>query len=124
MLPRPATTRWSLNAALSEVLLPAQAFASIAASNSFPSGSGPSARSSGSCSSLARGEKFLEPKASQQRLLFQFGSGDKFHRAEAARVIERHRCAIRHVKHHVIMRAATRSVVMVIAGGTVRADPK
>src|SRR4030095_2345273 len=102
MLPRPATTRWSLNAALSEVLLPAQAFASIAASNSFPSGS--------------------RPRARLQCTLFKLGEGDKFHRAEAARVIERHRCAIRHVKHHVIMRAATRSVVMGIAGGRVCAD--
>ena len=62
MLPRPATTRWSLSAAFSEVFLPAQAFASMAASNALPSGSGPSARSSGSSSSLARGTIFMEPK--------------------------------------------------------------
>ena len=62
MLPSPATTRWSLSAAFSEVFLPAQARASMAASNSLPSGSGPSARSSGSESSLARATSFIEPK--------------------------------------------------------------
>jgi hypothetical protein len=47
---------------LSEVFLPLHARASIAASNSFPSGSGPSARKSGSCSSSARGTSFIMPK--------------------------------------------------------------
>ena len=44
------------------VFLPRQARASIAASNALPSGSGPSARNSGSSSSLARGTSFIEPK--------------------------------------------------------------
>src|SRR6266566_2039208 len=54
MLPSPATTFWSDSAALSEVFLRLHARASIAASNSLPSGSGPSARSKGSRSSSAR----------------------------------------------------------------------
>ena len=53
---------WSSSAALRLVFLPWQARASIAASNSLPSGSGPSARSSGSSSSSARGTSFIEPK--------------------------------------------------------------
>ena len=40
--------------------------ASIAASNSFPSGSGPNARSNGSCSSLARGTSFIEPNGADR----------------------------------------------------------
>ena len=69
MLPRPATTRWSSSAALRLVFLPAQARASMAASNALPSGSGPSARNSGSSSSsVAR---------------------DELHQAEAARIVER-----------------------------------
>src|SRR6516162_2109183 len=62
MLPSPATTFWSDSAALSEVFLPLHARASIAASNSLPSGSGPSARNSGSRSSSARGTSFIMPK--------------------------------------------------------------
>ena len=43
-------------------LLAAQARASIAASNSLPSGSGPSPRSSGSSSSSSRATIFMKPK--------------------------------------------------------------
>ena len=84
------------SAALSEVFLPAQAFASMAASNSLPSGSGPSSRSSGSCSSLARGTSFIEPK-----------------RRGSLKVTRR---AVRHVKHHVVVRGALAALVVIDAG--------
>jgi hypothetical protein len=47
MLPSPATTRWSSSAAFRLVFLLWQARASMSASNSLPSGSGPSPCSSG-----------------------------------------------------------------------------
>jgi len=56
-----ATTRWSLSAALSEVFLPAQAFASMAASNSLPKGSA-RARATAALLELDRGTSFIEPK--------------------------------------------------------------
>ena len=83
-------------------LFPAQAFASIAASNSLPSGSGPRPRSSGS--------------------LVELGARDQLHRAEAARIVEGHRLAVRHVKHHVVVRGALRALVIVDAGLGVLAD--
>ena len=46
---------------MSDVFRPAQARASIAASNWLPSGSGPSDRNRGSSSSLARATIFIEP---------------------------------------------------------------
>ena len=95
MLPRPATTRWSLSAAFSDVFLPAQAFASIAASNSFPSGSGPS--------------------DAQQRLLVQPGARHELHRTEAARIVEGDGRAIRHVEHHMVVRGALGALVIVLA---------
>ena len=62
MLPSPATTFWSDSAAFSVVFLPAQAAASIAASNALPSGSGPSAAIIGSWSSSSRAMSFMKPK--------------------------------------------------------------
>ena len=95
MLPRPATTRWSSSAAFRLVFLPAQARASIAASNSLPSGSGPSPCSNGSCSSAC--------------------ARDDLHEAETARIVEDDRRARRHVKHHMIVRAIVAARMMELA---------
>ena len=95
MLPRPATTLWSSSAAFRLVFLLAQERASIAASNALPSGSGPSPSISGSCSSaFAR---------------------DDLHVAEAARIVESHGRAGRHVKHHMIVRAVLAARMMELA---------
>ena len=69
--------------------------ASMAASNALPSGSGPSARSSGSSSS--------------------FAARHELHRAEAARIVEAHRRARRHVEHHMVVRQVLGAVVIIRA---------
>ena len=89
MLPRPATTRWSLSAAFSEVFLPGRLCASMA------------------------GVEFiaqrLRPERAQQRLLLELGARHQLHRAEAARIVEGDGCAVRHVKHHMVVRRALSS---------------
>ena len=88
--------------------MPLQARASMAASNALPSGSGPSARSSGSCSSCV--------------------ARDELHHAEAARIVEvTMRAVRRHVEHDVVVRSVLRAVVVIAAGRSVAVllrDPK
>src|SRR6201995_5407122 len=83
MLPSPATTRWSSSAAFRLVFLLAQERASMAASNSLPSGSGPRPFRSGSAPPPPRAVGF--------------------HIAEAARVVENDGRARGHVKHDMVV---------------------
>ena len=48
----------------------------------------------------------LRPERAQQRLLVELGARHQLHRAEAARIVEGDDGAVRHVKHHMVVRRA------------------
>src|SRR5665213_3929856 len=54
-------------------------------------------------------------KPHEQRLLVERLARDDLHVAEAARVVEHHRCTRRHVKHHMIMRSVLTAGMMELA---------
>jgi hypothetical protein len=49
-------------------------------------------------------------------MLVQLGARDQLHVAEAARVVERHHGAVRHVEHHVVVRRELAARMVEIAG--------
>ena len=64
----------------------------------------------------------LRPQPAQQRLGIELGALNQLHRAEAARIVEGHRGAVRHVKHHMVVRGALGVLVIIDARLGVRAD--
>ena len=57
--------------------------------------------------------KRLGPERRQLRLLLELGARHQLHRAETARIVEGHGGAVRHVKHHVVVRDGLCFLVMV-----------
>ena len=49
------------------------------------------------------------------RMLVELGARDQLHVAEAARIVERHHRAVRHVEHHVVVRGKLAALVVEVA---------
>ena len=92
MLPSPATTFWSDSAAFRLVFLPAQA--------------APASRRRTRCRAApARAPASAAPRRARR-------ARHQLHEAEAARIVERDDRAVRHVKHHMIVRRELAALVV------------